>query len=360
MNTAPPILKDLHVPQVVSYLEGLQNGFRAYKVMEAALDLELFELLDAEPGLDRETIAKRLGINGMFIRSFLLSLVGVGLLNEEDEKYFNSDAVQAFLVRKSPLYQGEWMSKDTGKTSSWSDLVTQLRKTEPAQYAFDQAPKTDFIRALGQRSLRGELQAVMKAVASWGGFDDARLLLDLGGGHGLYAIGLCQLNPELRGVILDKPHVVTETNRIVNDYAMAHRLHVAGVDLDTDDFGEGFDIILISHLLYKFRTDLRGFLTRVRRSLKRGGLLVSNHWFCAPGCIPTNGLMEMEKAFMSFGHPLCHIETFQTLLAECGFELQCQKDIASTFGTSNLHVAVATEDIPVEGCCGHARSCCSC
>ncbi len=333
-------LHELCVPQSITTIEGLLNGFRACQALKAALELGLFELLDREDGLTREDIAARLGINGMFIRSFLLSLTDLGLVAVEGDTYRNAEAADRFLVENRPLYQGDWIAEVTGHESRWSNLTVQLQKTAPDAYAFDKAPQTSFIRALGQRSLRGELQGVTREIASWDGFPSARTVLDLGGGHGLYAIALCQIMPELHGVVFDKPHIVSETQRFLDAYGMSDRLVAHGGDIGAQTIDGRYDIVLVSHLLYKFRKDLPGFFKKVREALAPGGLLVSNHWFCAPGCMPRGGLVEMDKAFLSFGHPLCHIETFDRLLADCGFDVVSSREIASTYGMSHLHLGV--------------------
>ncbi len=343
----PPtaLLHELRVPQAITTIEGLLNGFRACQALKAALDLGLFELLDREGGLTREDIAARLGINGMFIRSFLLSLADIGLVVMEGDTCRNAEAADCFLVKNRPLYQGDWIAEVTGHDSRWSDLTAQLQKTAPDAYSFDKAPRTSFIRALGQRSLRGELQGVTREIASWDGFSSAKTVLDLGGGHGLYAIALCQIKPELHGVVFDKPHIVPETQRFLYTYGMSDRLVAHGGDIDAETIDGRYDIVLVSHLLYKFRKDLPGFFKKVREALAPGGLLVSNHWFCAPGCLPRGGLTEMDKAFLSFGHPLCHIETFDRLLAECGFDVVSSREIASTYGMSHLHLGVKSPEV---------------
>ncbi|MFH0725527.1 MAG: hypothetical protein V2B19_04105 [Pseudomonadota bacterium] len=51
---------------------------------------------------------------------------------------------------------------------------------------------------------------------------------------------------------------------------------------------------------------------KVCTCLNPGGLLGTNHWFCATGYVPENsGVQELSKALQSFGHPLCHVEDFE-------------------------------------------------
>ena len=360
MATTHPVLRDLRVPQVVSNLEEILTGFRAYKALKAALDLGLFELLEQEPGLGREEIVRRLKINGMFIRSFLQALVDTGLITQDGDAYQNTETAEHFLVQSSPLFQGDWINEETGQNSWWDALADHLQKEKPEAKAFDQAPRTEFIRALGQA-----LHAGRTAGRGPGGVPLGKnsptpaWFWTWAGGHGLYAIALCQLNPQLRGVVYDKPHVLPELQRFIDSYQMADRLKPVGGNIDTDDIGSGYDIIIVSHLMYKFRKDLPGFLNKVRQALRPDGLLVSNHWFCAPGCIPNNGLAEMDKAFLSFGHPLCYIEKFHELLEQNGFSLLAAKEIPSTFGTSNLHLACNGQQTGERAECCSTAACCS-
>ncbi len=47
--------------------------------------------------------------------------------------------------------------------------------------------------------------------------------------------------------------------------------------------GTGYDIVLISHLMYRFRNDMPFVFRKMHSCLKLGGLFVLNHWFCGPG-----------------------------------------------------------------------------
>ncbi|WP_218188079.1 class I SAM-dependent methyltransferase [Desulfosarcina cetonica] len=185
------------------------------------------------------------------------------------------------------------------------------------------------------------MQSVTEAISNWDGFYNARRLLDIGGGHGLYAIALCQANPHLEATVLDKPFVIKTTMRYVTDFGMQNRIVAQAGDITEDDFGSGYDIVIVSHLLYKFRKNLAPIFDNVCACLNPGGLLVSNHWFCAPGCAAEgSGVQELGKALQSFGHPLCHVEDFDKLFAAKGLQLQETCVVPTAFGPSRLSLAV--------------------
>jgi hypothetical protein len=153
------------------------------------VNLGLFDYLSTVGASDRKVIAEGIGMNGMFSRCFLDTLVEIGLLSKQDEKYSNTPIANDFLVSSSPFYQGDWV-KNIGRGNHWGNLEESLKQQDPEIKKTGNGPGESFLSSLAETSLRGELQSVTKAIASWDGFGKAKSLLDLGGGHGLYAIAL--------------------------------------------------------------------------------------------------------------------------------------------------------------------------
>lgn len=343
----------------VDKLEDIVQGYKRYQVLNAAIKLGLFQYLEEKELANGEEICEALGVNGMFRRSFLQALIDMGMLEQQGDNYKNSRISSILLLEDSPNYQGDWFKTSGAGSSSWTDLTDTLTQTEPKPDNYNAGPGRDFIKSLAQRSIRGELQEVVKAVSNWNGFKDAKSLIDIGGGHGLYAIALCQENENINAAVLDKPFVTEYTKDFIDKFGMESRIKTISGDITSDDLVGEYDVVIISHLLYKFRKDLPSIFNKVYKCLKPGGLFVSNHWFCAPGCAAeSNGVSELDKSLHSFGHPLCHIETFGDTLKEAGFSVIESKDIPSTFGCSKLHLAV--KDIYTEaenhiecscGCC---------
>ncbi|HHY04347.1 MAG TPA: hypothetical protein GX534_04090 [Thermoanaerobacterales bacterium] len=335
------MLKDFVLPNGVEEIDQIVNGFKNYKVVETALQMGLFDWLHQKGQAKREEIVEGCDFNGMFSRSFLQALVDLGLLEQQDDSFKNSQLAESFFVKGSTSYQGDWFKMFGKSGSQWDNLTDTLKKQKPDNTGFFAGPNDDFLSSLGQRSLRGELQGVTQAVANWDGFKDAHSVMDLGGGHGLYAIALCQANPSITATVFDKPHVIDTTKKFIKKYNLEDRISVMSGDICTDSWGQGYDIVLVSHLLYKFRKDLDSIFEKLSSSLNQGGLLVTNHWFCSPGCgAGPNGIGELDKSLQSFGHPLCHPEDFKALFGKKGFDVILCKDISSIFGASKLHMAV--------------------
>ena len=303
----------------VEFLDATVSGYQAYRILSAALELGLFDWLSEHGPAIRHDITA-LGIDGMFTRSLLTALADMGYVTFDENMCANTCIAEELLVSTSPTYQGDLILAAGRETSSWSNLAATLRNGTDTQKV-GLRPTPDHLRAVAQRCTRGELQHVVSQVVRSPGFRDARSMLDIGGGHGLYAIALCQENPDLQACVFDQPHVVPLTREYINRYGLSGRISAREGDILVDDPGRGYDVIVISHLLYKFRDRLTDILGRVTESLAPGGLLVLNHLFCTPDCTisPGTGVSELDRAIMSAGHPLCHPPILEATLKLLGY-----------------------------------------
>lgn len=340
METTETTLMNLRPPSGLEAIDAIMEGYQAYQTFIAGLDLGLFEFLGREGSSKINDIVAAIGINGMFARSLLNTLVELAVLSAQNDEYSLTDAARVFLVKSSPFYQGQRI-KSIGNGGRWDHLAESLTREQQEMKEFSAGPSGTFLEALAEGAVTGELQVVSKVITAWEGFQEARKMLDLGGGHGLYAIAVCQENPELHGVVFDKPQVLAITEQYIARYGMEGRVSVQGGDICSDDLGSGYDIVLVSHLLYKFRKELGPIFSRISDCMRPGGLLVSNHWFCAPGCgAKEGGIRELGRALHSFGHPLCHVEDFERQLAENGFKVVMTGKAPSLQGSTLLQLAV--------------------
>ncbi len=345
------------IPAGIEKLDQVTEGYQIYQTLMAALDLGLFDLLAKEGPLDKEKIAQSIGINGMFSRCFLNTLVDVGVVSVQDRRYSNTAVASDFLISSSLFYQGDRLKRV--KDGHWGDLVAALKRQQNEMKINKAGQNRPFLGSLAQGALRGELQAVTKAISNWEGFNKAQKLLDIGGGHGLYSIALLQANEHLNGVIFDQPHVIETAQQNIDRYNLETRLSTQSGDICTDSFGSGYDIVILSHVLYKFRKNLEPIFEKVSKCLNPGGLLVTNHWFCATGCVPeSSNIKELSKSLQSFGHPLCHMDAFNELFKKKGFKIILTAAVPSAYDKSSLHLAVKQSEC--EETAEQDTCCCGC
>ncbi len=336
--------KNLPLAQVNLSGEALQidhilEGYKAYRIFEAALGLGLFDWLEKQGNADREQISRKLKINGMFIKAYLQSLVDLDLLSLEGDRYRNTPAASKLLVSKSDGFQGDFLAWPASEASGWKDLKATITASDPSGGTTNRADSSLVLNALLQRSLRGEMHELTEVISAWDGFGKAGLMLDIGS-HGLCAVALCQRSATLKGVILDDHSFVKADKRMIISLGLKDRIRLEKPEALDTGLGETFDVICLSHVLYQHRDDIPCYLYGLAENLRPGGLLVSHHWFCSPGCTTPRGIPELEKCLDSGGHPLCHVEKFPERMEQAGLQFLRSVEVPGPYGTSMLHLAV--------------------
>jgi ubiquinone/menaquinone biosynthesis C-methylase UbiE len=105
-------------------------------------------------------------------------------------------------------------------------------------------------------------------------------MLDIGGSHGLYCVGLCKKYPTLKATILDLPQAVEKARPILAKFDMGDRIDYWIGNALKDDFGENrYDLILMSSLMHHFSSEQNIAVSKkAAKALKPGGYFVIQDW----------------------------------------------------------------------------------
>lgn len=109
---------------------------------------------------------------------------------------------------------------------------------------------------------------------------DARLLLDVGGGSGLYSIAFLQRHPRLRAMVWDRPEVLKVASELAVSSGVADRLECVAGDMFTDAVPAGADVILLSNVLHDWdEPECELLLKRCAMALSPGGRVLIHDVF---------------------------------------------------------------------------------
>jgi hypothetical protein len=223
-------------------VEARFTGYRAFQAILAAHELSLFSAL-AEP-LDARTLAREKGLEPHLCTLLCETLTAEGLLEKGNERYSLSPYSRTYLLPSSPFYQGNALAFLNQLSKLWSDLPAIIRNG-PVVFEKEKLFCDLIIPSMADMSRCGLVQEVCSQVAALPEFSTAESLLDIGGGHGLYAIAFSILNPRLKAVIFDLPHVCNKAEDFIRAY-QADRVTTLPGDFNHDDIGTGYDIIFSS------------------------------------------------------------------------------------------------------------------
>ncbi len=136
----------------------------------------------------------------------------MSLLAIADKKYANTPLASKYLSGNSEHYQSDYLLSVMGKSSKWGDLKTTITLKDPFIASDNSRKYMDYVL---QRSLRGELQEVVKAVLAWDCSSEALTLLSASDDHCIFAIALCQALPKLKADVLESHSFAKATKDIV-------------------------------------------------------------------------------------------------------------------------------------------------
>ena len=124
-------------------------------------------------------------------------------------------------------------------------------------------------------ALAGRAKNVAPVLAERVPLDDARLLLDMGGGTGIYSIACLLRHPRLRAIVWDRPEVLKVAAEMAAEYGVSDRMELCAGDMFVDPVPVGADTILLSNVLHDWDVpECQTLITRASAALPAGGRLL--------------------------------------------------------------------------------------
>lgn len=331
-----PLVKLAELP-VVEIVDDLIQVYKEYMVIRAALKLQLFDWIAEHGPASPEEISAGTGILQKYVSALIGMLYYLDLVRKSgDGRYILSPSANLHFVTSSRYYQGNFILNSSSPDAIWQEMDTILTGSEGTIPTDPVDP--EFVKAQAEISIRGTVQNVMKSLHMWKEFSAARSFLEIDGGHGLYAVAACQMNPDIRAMVHRSPESDSALQDYIHRFGMEGQVSAYQGDIVLEKPVKQFDIVLVSHFLYPFIDDLTGILKNIISSVKEGGLLITNHWFDRPHeGTGMQGLYELELAVHNRNH-LLDKEEFEKVCTGNGLTFAQSGVFRSTYGECTIHM----------------------
>jgi len=312
------------------------DGYKRYQIILAAVRMQLFERVAELGGMTKDEAISEFGIDGQYTRFFLQALCDEGLLERQAELYISTEMAARLLDRNSPSQIVELFESISDSNGPWHRFGERIREERPTATRLH-------TKAAYQQHLPGHM-GIVERIAGWADFPTARSLLEIGDPAGLHAIGVCRNSPILAGTIVCDRNQAEEAGASVARFNLERRIEVRAGELpdtlsELDD--EKFDIAIAAHALYRHRKALVPFLQAVARTMRPGGLLILDHYYCSPNCgEELSGLQDLDQALTIGFHPLCDADRFLTFVEMAGFKVLETAEVQGFCGRSKRIAAV--------------------
>ena len=230
----------------VEHINELARGFWHSAILRAGIKLGVFSLLEGN-ALTSEDIAQRIGASSRYVQAFLDSCAVLDLLDKRGDTYTNSPLASEFLVKGKKEYVGDHAVHHTNTWASWGRLDEVIREGKtllPYETGYVDAATywTDYMMGQHNRAASGQARCLVENVDLQG----RRKLVDLGGGTGSYSIALCEANPQLKAVVVDRKEPLSVAKPLVEEHKLQERITLLEGDFLEVELGTDYDVALIS------------------------------------------------------------------------------------------------------------------
>jgi SAM-dependent methyltransferase len=251
------------------------TAYQRSAALRAAIELDLFSAIGEGPG-DVASLARRCSASERGVRILCDFLTIAGLLEKDEGKYRHSQTSAMFLDPRSPAciastaqFLGNPALHEpyahlaeivrTGHTTLPGDGNVEAENPLWVQFAHSMAP------------MMAPMAAPLGAIALDGLSGPVRVL-DIAAGHGLFGIEVARQNPHAQIVAVDWAPVLEVAVANARKAGVDARYRTLPGSAFDVDYGEEYDIVLLTNFLHHFdpRTCVN-LLRKVHDALKPGG-----------------------------------------------------------------------------------------
>lgn len=168
---------------------------------------------------------------------------------------------------------------ELGSAETFGSLARIMHSVRTGEPAFDEAYGTDWWTYLSERPERREVfnnaqsitaRRVHSLVLEPYDLSEAKLLVDVGGGHGELVAAMLRRYPNLRGVVFDQPAVVEGARAVLGAAEVADRAEALGGNF-FEQVPAGGDVYLLSMILHDWNDEhCLAILSRIREAMAPG------------------------------------------------------------------------------------------
>jgi ubiquinone/menaquinone biosynthesis C-methylase UbiE len=246
-------------------------------IISAAASNKVFDSL-ANRAKTVGEVAKETGASERGLRAIMNALVGLDLLKKDrNKKYWLTPESAAFLVSNKPGTQAGFFGTILPQLAAkWIQLGEIVRTGRPVRAVNQETEGTEFFSQLVENIIPMSYpagQALAEHLKVSRAKNEVRVL-DLAAGSGIWGIALAQRSPHVHVTAVDWAGMIPTTKRITQKFGVAERFKYVEGDLLEADFGTGYDIAILGHILHSEGEERsRQLLEKTFRALKPGGTI---------------------------------------------------------------------------------------
>ena len=242
-------------------LQQMISGHWIAQAIGVAAELGIADLL-ADGSRSSDDLAKAAGCDSGALYRLLRALASLGIFTEIESKRFGLTSMAEVLRADASASQRSRAIQTCSDVQwrTWGQLGYSVRSGRTAfEHIFgmnqwEYRERNPEVNARFNASETSLVTQVANAVASAYDFSGISRLVDVGGSHGALLIAILSVNPELRAVLFDLPHVVEGAREPLVSAGLLERCEIVGGDM-FEAVPSGGDAYLLSRIIHGWDGD---------------------------------------------------------------------------------------------------------
>lgn len=270
-----------------------RGNFATELLTAAVAHFGVFGRLAAQGPTQFEDLRVALGLDSRPMQVLVTALQAMGLLREQAGAIDLTELARTHLVPGGEFDVGDYVGLMADHPGV-KGMVERLQTNRPAGSDDEGGPGVAYIyrdgivSAMDQHAsarhftlaLAARARNVAPVLASNYPLPQAKRLLDVGGGSGLYAIAYLRANPSLEAIVWDRPEVLRVAAELASSHGVEHRLKLVAGDMFADPVPENCDVHLVSNILHDWDVpECNQLLKRLAQALPPHGQLLIHDVF---------------------------------------------------------------------------------
>jgi ubiquinone/menaquinone biosynthesis C-methylase UbiE len=252
-------------------------GYVPPLVLEAAIRHHVFDVLDSGPK-DIWEVEKATGASARGLAAIMNVLVGLNFLSKDEQgRYALTPESDAFLVSTKPSFQGGLIKHCSEHLiPRWLHLNEVVATGKPVSAVNEEQSGGEFFHnfVLDIFPMSYPAAQTLAAEINFGSTGAPVKVLDLAAGSGVWGIAVAQSSPRVHVTAVDWPEVIPVTKKTSASFGFADRFSFVEGDLHDADFGSGYALATLGHILHSEGEALsRKLLAKTFKALASGGTI---------------------------------------------------------------------------------------
>ncbi len=234
---------------VADSIRELAFAFQKSRVFLTAMELDIFSVIGNE-SKTAELIANSVNADKKAIERLLNVLCGIELITKKENKYSNKPDSIKYLTGTSNTFM-EDLKHNSNMWNTWSNLTEVVKIGKPVNYKEINEKSDEWISSYFNSAHYKALNQAPRIIKQLN-LRDVYNILELGCGSAQYTIEFLKINPDAKATVMDFARMTELTKVNILEQNMSDRIEILSGDFFSDDFGKGYDMIILSNVIHSF------------------------------------------------------------------------------------------------------------